>query len=196
MRGDLGRLLVVALQIEDHAHRRRIAHERAVALVGLDDEQVRASGPGIARQALRPGAGADSPPVITEGSRPAPRRISNTIAVTVDLPLVPVTAMVRWVATKWASSSERWTMGMPARLRRRHVGHLLLDRGRDDERGAIGAETRCRPAAGRRCRGARALPAAPLARPGRRRGRCRSRGRPVITWNWASALMPEPPSPA
>ncbi|TMQ58837.1 MAG: hypothetical protein E6K72_02155 [Candidatus Eisenbacteria bacterium] len=48
-----------------------------------------------------------SPPVMTEGSRPAPRRISNAIATTVDLPLVPVTASVRWVATKWASSSER-----------------------------------------------------------------------------------------
>ena len=49
---------------------------------------------------------------MTEGSRPAPSRIANTIAVTVDLPLVPVTAMERCRATKWASSSERWMMGM------------------------------------------------------------------------------------
>ncbi len=31
--------------------------------------------------------------------------------VTVDLPLVPVTAMERCSATKWASISERWTIG-------------------------------------------------------------------------------------
>ena len=53
--------------------------------------------------------------MITDGSRPAPRRISKTIAATVDLPLVPVTAMVRCSATKCASSSERCTSGTPSR---------------------------------------------------------------------------------
>jgi hypothetical protein len=41
--GDLGHLLVVALQVEDHAYGRRVAHERAVALVGLDHEKVGAA---------------------------------------------------------------------------------------------------------------------------------------------------------
>ena len=70
---------------------RRIAHERAVALVGLDDEQVGAAGERVAGQALRLqqgqiAAGDD------RGIRPAPRRISKIMAVTVDLPLVPLTA--------------------------------------------------------------------------------------------------------
>ena len=37
---NLVRLLVVALKVEDHAHGRRVAHQRAVALVGLHDEQI------------------------------------------------------------------------------------------------------------------------------------------------------------
>ena len=36
----LGHLLVVALKIEDHADGGRVAHQRAVALIGLDDEEV------------------------------------------------------------------------------------------------------------------------------------------------------------
>ena len=50
---------------------------------------------------------------MTDGSRPAPRRISKIIATVVDLPLVPVTATVRRPATKCASSSERCTTGTP-----------------------------------------------------------------------------------
>ena len=49
---------------------------------------------------------------MTDGSRPAPRKIAKIIALTVDLPLVPVTAMERCSATKCASSSERWMIGM------------------------------------------------------------------------------------
>jgi len=38
------------------------------------------------------------------------------MAVTVDLPLVPLTAMVRWVATYRASNSERCRMATPPPL--------------------------------------------------------------------------------
>ena len=46
-------------------------------------------------------------------SRPAPRSSSKIMAVVVDFPLVPVTATVRWVAVKWANSSERCSTGTP-----------------------------------------------------------------------------------
>ena len=58
-RGDLGHLLVVALQVEDHADGGGVAHQAAVALVGLDHQQVGCAGEGIARQALRLAAPAD-----------------------------------------------------------------------------------------------------------------------------------------
>ena len=67
---DLCHLFVIALKIEDHADGGRVTHERAVALVGLDHEQVRLSCPRIAGQALSRQFGADHPPVIAEGSRP------------------------------------------------------------------------------------------------------------------------------
>ena len=71
-RRHLVHLLVVALEVEDHADRRRIAHQRAVALVRLDHEKI-----GACRQRhcpVRPSAcsSGKSPPVMTEGSRPAP----------------------------------------------------------------------------------------------------------------------------
>ncbi len=40
-RRDLCHLLVVALKIEDHADGGRVTHQRAVALVRLDHEQIR-----------------------------------------------------------------------------------------------------------------------------------------------------------
>ena len=133
--------------------------------------------------------------MITEGSRPAPRRISKIIATTVDLPLVPVTAIVRWVRDEVGEQLRAMDDGQAELARVGDVGHLILDRGRDHERRAVGAdaaavlrvdrdaeplELRARLARSPRSK-ARSLP---LALP------------PVMAWNCASALMPQPPSPA
>ena len=59
---------------------------------------------------LRKGA-----PLMREGDFPHAVRNSNIIAVTVDLPLVPATAIVFFEAMIAASRSERWTMGRPRR---------------------------------------------------------------------------------
>ena len=58
-RRDLGHLLVVALEVEDHADGRRVTHQRAVALVGLDHQQVRAPGERVARKPVRLELGQD-----------------------------------------------------------------------------------------------------------------------------------------
>ena len=140
-RGDLGHLLVVALQIEDHAHRRRIAHERAVALIGLDDEEVGASGPGIAGQAFGLQQGQ-----LAAGDH---RRIAAGRAQDLEHHRrhrgLAARAAHRHRAMRGDEMSEQLGAmddGNACPLGRHHIGHLLLDRGRDDERGAIGAETR------------------------------------------------------
>src|SRR5262249_46340360 len=51
-RRDLVHFLVVALQVEDHADRGLITHQRAVTLVRLDYQQVGPSRPRVAPQAL------------------------------------------------------------------------------------------------------------------------------------------------
>ena len=48
-----------------------------------------------------------------EGDSPHEVRNSNIIAVTVDLPLVPATAIAFFDAMITASRSERWMMGRP-----------------------------------------------------------------------------------
>ena len=75
--------------------------------------------------------------MITEGSRPTPRRISKIIATTVDLPLVPVTAIERFEATKCASNSERCTTGTPRARAAAMSGTLFFDRGRNHQGGAV-----------------------------------------------------------
>jgi hypothetical protein len=48
-----------------------------------------------------------------DGDFPHAVKNSNIIAATVDLPLVPATAIVFFVAMIVASRSERWRMGRP-----------------------------------------------------------------------------------
>src|SRR4029079_12194007 len=47
-RRNLRHLLVIALQIENDADRRRVPHQRAVTLIGLHDEKVGAAGESVA----------------------------------------------------------------------------------------------------------------------------------------------------
>ena len=49
---DLAHLAMVAMEIEDDADRRRVADQRAVALIGLDDEEVGGAGESVAGKAL------------------------------------------------------------------------------------------------------------------------------------------------
>ncbi len=173
-RRDLGHLLVVALEVEDHADRRARSAPASRRSRRPRPPAGRTRRHRRCRAGLAPRSSGRSPPVMTEGSRPAPRRISKTIAVTVDLPLVPVTAIERCRATKCASSSERWTMGMPLRARRGDVGHGVLDRGRDHQRHAVGADA---AAVLRQHRDAEPFELgaqARRARRDRRRDRCRS----------------------
>ena len=136
-----------------------------------------------------------SPPVMTEGSSPAPRRISKIMATVVDLPLVPVTATVRYRATKCASSSERCSTGTPSR-RAATTSGTSSSTAVDTTRAAQ-SPARPEPSCGwittpRVSNWARAsgrwprskLRSLPLARP------------PFRTANWARALMPLPATPA
>ena len=77
---------------------------------------------------------------MTDGSRPAPLRISKIIAVTVDLPLVPRHRDRAMGGDEMREQLRAVDDRNAERARRGDVGHLLLDRGRDDERGAVGAE--------------------------------------------------------
>jgi hypothetical protein len=171
-----------------------IAHDRAVALVRLDDEQIGAAVPGVAPQPL----GLEREQVAArddDGSRPAPRSSSNTMATTVDFPLVPVTAIVRNESTKCASNSERWTNGTPcarAAIRSGTCDSTAVD-ATTAAQSAVTPEPSCAwiamPSRSSAARASGRWPLSnerslPLTRP------------PSITWNCASALMPLPPMPA
>ena len=130
---------MVALEIEDHPDRRRVADQRAVALVGLDDEQVRGSGEGVSRQTLRLEerqiATGDDGRLETRAPqdlehhrghrRLAARAGDGDRAMGCDEMREELRAM---------------DDGHAKLARPRHVGHMILDRGRDHERGAIGAD--------------------------------------------------------
>ena len=133
--------------------------------------------------------------MITDGSCPAPRRISNTIAVVVDLPLVPDTATERNALTQCASISERCTIGSLrcfAAATSGTVSSTAVEITSAPQSSArplpscghtfTPSFSSCARASGRSSRSKpRSLP---LARP------------PSMAWNCASALMPLPPTPA
>ena len=124
---------MIALEVQDHADRRLVAHQRAVALVGLGDQQVRASGPGVAPQ-----------PFVLERHQVAPRddgRVAPGAAQ--DLEDHRHDRGLAAGARHREGAVRRHEMGQQlramdhryaARTRRGEVGHLLLDRGRDHER--------------------------------------------------------------
>ena len=135
---------------------------------------------------------------MTDGSRPAPRRISKIIATTVDLPLVPATARVRCDATKWASSSERWITGTPrARAAAKSGTCSSTAVETTSAAGRSGASARPEPSWGKIRIPRRSSWARDSARSPRSKARSLPLARPpFIAWNWASALMPLPPRPA
>ena len=115
----------------------RVERDRAVALVDLADEDVAARRP----RALANGASAVTKffitaPFMTVGSRPASCRIQPIMPVTVDLPLVPPTAMPRGAALNSCGEQlgARLILAQPTRARRDDVGHGVLDRRRGDQR--------------------------------------------------------------
>ena len=73
------------------------------------------------------------PPLITVGSSPAASSSVATSEVVVVLPWVPATATQLFSRISSASISARRTTGMRLRARRRKLGIVALDRGRDDD---------------------------------------------------------------
>ena len=134
-------------------------------------------------------------PVSKEGFLPQARRISKIIAATVDLPLVPHTARVRWEATMAARRSERCKMGMP-RFRAAAISALSSSMAVEITRASV-APVRPLPSWGN------------IRQPHRSSFSLQSfissakaiRSEPVTAWPlqaryWAMALMPEPMIPA
>ncbi len=81
---------VVGLDVGDDRGVRRVDQERAVALVGLGDEQVAA-----ARRGRWSPDSLSSPPIANDGSAPQCWRATVSIDVVVVLPCVPATATTR-----------------------------------------------------------------------------------------------------
>ncbi len=120
--------VVVELGVGEHRDLGRELQQRAVGLVGLDDDPLAAPPAGVvagrcaARRRRR-----------RLGSSPQPRSTCTIIAVVVVLPCVPVTAMQRLSAAIWASRSARCSSPALARPRARVVGR---DRGRVHDLGS------------------------------------------------------------
>ena len=104
---------VVGLDVRQHRGEHRELEVRAVALIGLDDEQVTP-----VHWAPVP-ASATSPPTRKLGASPPSARASISIDVVVVLPWVPATATERARPQIDASMPARRSVGMPSSMARR-----------------------------------------------------------------------------
>ena len=133
--------MVVELDVRDHADLRRELEERAVGLVGLDDEPLARAVRGVrARGRCSPGR-RSSPPMTNVGSQPSDSSACAAIDAVVVLPCVPAIAIVRRRRLSSPSSAPRWISRSPRSRAGARSGFARADRRRDDELDVVAGGT-------------------------------------------------------
>ena len=127
---------VVGVDVRDQRDRGVVEQERAVGLVGLDDEQLAGAASPSSTPSDCDHAAVDEARVGAEPSRPV-----TIMPVEVVLPCAPATETRRCSLISQASACERCSTGMPALQGEQVLGVVRPERAGDDERVGV-AEVR------------------------------------------------------